>query len=94
MDRKHIKLSDIEIPQDIFTMEEKQRNELVLLVKTFLERILHREFGIRGNKKELLNKLIDSTIIVNEQEEKYVRNVILFNRENGGKEIKYKWNFN
>ena len=71
MDRKHIKLSDIEIPQDIFTMEEKQRNELVLLVKTFLERILHREFGIRGNKKELLNKLIDSTIIVNEQEEKY-----------------------
>ena len=69
--REHIKLADLEIPKDIWSLEEEDRRHIVLTVKKYMERLLFNQLGVRVNRNEFLKKLIDSTIIVNEAEEQY-----------------------
>ncbi len=69
--KKHIKLADIEIPKDIWSLNDEERKVIVLSVKKYMERILFTQLGVKINRNEFLKKLIDSTIIVNEAEEQY-----------------------
>jgi hypothetical protein len=69
--KNHIKLADFEIPKNIWTLNEDERKHIVSQVKTFMERLLFKELGVRVNRDEFLKKLIESSIIVNENEENY-----------------------
>jgi len=69
--KEHIKLADLEIPKDIWSLNDEEKRIIVLKVKTFLERLLYRELGVKINREEFLKKLIESTIIINETEENY-----------------------
>lgn len=68
---QHLKLADLEIPKDIWSMSDEDRREVTLSVKLFLEKLIRRQLGLRVNKKQFLKQLIESTIIVNEAEEQY-----------------------
>jgi len=69
--KNHIKLANLEIPKDIWSLSDEERKRIVTQVKTFMERLLFKELGVRVNRDEFLKKLIESTIIVNEAEEQY-----------------------
>ncbi len=68
---QHLKLADLEIPKDLWSMSDKERREITLTVKFFLEGLIKRQLGGRMNKQKFLKQLIESTIIVNEAEEQY-----------------------
>jgi len=69
--KNHIKLANLEIPKDIWSLSDEERKRIVTQVKIFMERLLFKELGVRVNRDEFLKKLIESTIIVNEAEEQY-----------------------
>lgn len=68
---QHLKLADIEIPKDLWKLKPEERTELVISVKTFLERLVNTQISKRADKKYFMKKLLESSIIVNEQEEQY-----------------------
>lgn len=68
---QHLKLADLEIPKDLWSMSDKERKEITLTVKFFLEGLIKRQLGVRVNKQKFLKQLIESTIIVNEEQQNY-----------------------
>jgi hypothetical protein len=69
--KKHIKLAEIEIPQDIWTFSKEEREELVLTVKDFLESLVNNQISKTADKKYFMKKLLESSIIVNEKDQQY-----------------------
>jgi len=69
--KNHIKIADLQIPKNIWELTEEERKELVITVKEFLETLVDRQIKDNTNKKVFMVKLLESTIIVNEQEEQY-----------------------
>jgi len=69
--KNHIKIADLQIPKNIWELTEEERKELVITVKEFLETLVDRQIKHNTNKKVFMVKLLESTIIVNEQEEQY-----------------------
>jgi len=69
--KNHIKIADLQIPKNIWGLTEEERKELVITVKEFLETLVDRQIKHNTNKKVFMVKLLESTIIVNEQEEQY-----------------------
>ena len=68
---RHIKIADLDIPKDIWSLSKEERSELVLSVKEFLEKLIDRQISKRADKKYFMKKLLESSIIVNEQDEQY-----------------------
>jgi hypothetical protein len=68
---RHIKLADLDIPKDIWNLSKEERSELVLTVKEFLEKLIDSQISKRADKKYFMKKLLESSIIVNEQDEQY-----------------------
>jgi hypothetical protein len=68
---QHLKLADLEIPKDLWSLSDDERKDITLSVKIFLERIVNRQLGIKVNKKFFMIKLLESTMILNEAEENY-----------------------
>jgi hypothetical protein len=68
---QHLKLADLEIPKDLWSMSDEKRREITLTVKFFLEGLIKRQLGVRVNKQKFLKQLIESTIIVNEEQQNY-----------------------
>jgi hypothetical protein len=68
---RHIKIADLDIPKDIWNLSKEEREELVLSVKQFLEKLIDRQISKRADKKYFMIKLLESSIIVNEQDEQY-----------------------
>ena len=68
---QHLKLANLEIPKDLWSMSDEKRREITLTVKFFLEGLIKRQLGVRVNKQKFLKQLIESTIIVNEEQQNY-----------------------
>jgi hypothetical protein len=68
---RHIKIADLDIPKDIWSLSKEERSELVLSVKEFLEKLIDRQISKRADKKYFMKKLLESSISVNEQDEQY-----------------------
>ena len=68
---KHIKVGEIEIPKDYWTLDLETKRELCeTLVDTLLV-VLDKQVRPDMNKLRVLDLLLISSIITNEQEENY-----------------------
>lgn len=68
---KSVKIGDLEIPTDYWSMDIQDRRELCLTIVdaivTLLDKLVHPEF----NRIAILNAILDSSIETNEKEENY-----------------------
>lgn len=71
METKSIKIGELEIPTDYWSLEQQNRRELCLTIVdaivTLLDKLVNPEF----NRIAILNAIIDSSIETNEKEENY-----------------------
>jgi hypothetical protein len=68
---KHVKLAEIEVPVDYFQYSNEKKYELCSTVMDAMLTILDRNISRKSDKKQVLNKLIESSIITNTAEENY-----------------------
>lgn len=67
----HIKVGEIEIPVDYWLLSEDDKVELSFLILDCMTTLLNENLHSHINKVRALDKLIDSSIITNLQEEQY-----------------------
>jgi len=67
----HIKVGEIEIPVDYWLLSEDDKVELSFLILDCMTTLLNEHLHSHINKVRALDKLIDSSIITNLQEEQY-----------------------
>lgn len=68
---KHIKLGDIEIPLDYWSMSEDEKSYLVLTLLDGMLTLLDKTINPEFDRLEVLTLLLDSSIITNEENEEY-----------------------
>lgn len=81
---KHVKVGEIEIPTDYWSMEEGDRTVFCLTLIDGMLTLLDKQIRPEFNRIDILVKLIDSSIMANEMEENYevcqvlkdIRNII------------------
>jgi len=81
---KHIKVGEIEIPKDYWSMEEGDRTVFCLTLIDGMLTLLDKQVRPDVNKKDVLDLLLKSSIMTNEFEENYevcqvlqdIRNII------------------
>lgn len=68
---KSVKVGELEIPSDYWSMDIQDRRELCLTIidaiVTLLDKLVHPEF----NRIAILNAILDSSIETNEKEENF-----------------------
>jgi hypothetical protein len=71
METKSVKIGDLEIPTDYWSMDKTDRRELCLTIVdailTLLDKLVNPEYC----RKSLINAIIDSSIETNVNEENY-----------------------
>jgi hypothetical protein len=67
----HIKIGEIEVPVKYWLLNEEEKIELCFLVLDCFTTLLHEHLNPNINKVKALDKLIDSSIITNIQDEQY-----------------------
>ena len=68
---KHIKVGEIEIPINYWSMSQEDRLELSLTLMEDMLIILHQTINSNVDKLELLDLLLISSIQTNEEKEEY-----------------------
>jgi len=68
---KSIKVGELEIPADYWTLSPTIKRELCLLIIDAIITVLHEQISPRLNKMDILEHLLDSSIQSNETEENY-----------------------
>lgn len=68
---KHIKVGEIDIPIDYWSMTDEERLELSLTLMEDMLIILHQTINSNVDKLELLDLLLVSSIQTNEENEEY-----------------------
>ena len=81
---KHIKVGEMEIPVDYWDLTEADKMDICLALMDSMLIILDKNLNTEINRMDVLDKLLQSSIMVNEAEENYeicevmqsIRNII------------------
>lgn len=68
---KRIPVGEIEIPINYWSISEEEKRELCNLIIDAFIKIIDKNINEEINRTMILHKLIESSIITNEEEEKY-----------------------
>lgn len=68
---KHVQLANIEIPKDVFYLDDYDKEQIIKELKLILTRVLNNQLRGKFDLNYFLNQVIDSTIQVNVEEENY-----------------------
>ena len=67
----HIKVGELEIPADYFKLDEEDKREICAFLLDTILNILDKELNPASEKNEILNFLLESSIMTNEMDETY-----------------------
>ena len=67
----HIKVGELEIPADYFSLDEEYKKELCLILVDAIITAIDKHVTPKLNRIEILDKMLDSSIQTNEQDENY-----------------------
>ncbi len=68
---EHIKVGELEIPLTYWEMTEQDKNDLCLTIMDSMLIILDKHLNEGLNRMDVLDKMLESSIMVNTQEEEY-----------------------
>lgn len=68
---KTIKVSEIEIPQDYFQLNDEEKEVICVEILNFMLTILDKQLKPEVNRMFALESLIESSIITNQEQELY-----------------------
>jgi len=68
---EHIKVGELEIPLTYWEMSEQDKNDLCLTIMDSMLIILDRNLNDGLNRMDILDKMLESSIMVNTQHEEY-----------------------
>lgn len=71
MKKQHVKIGEIEIPKDYWDMELETRKEICEELIDTLLRVLDKQLNPEVDRLEILDQLLVSSIVSNEQLENY-----------------------
>jgi hypothetical protein len=71
MKQKHIKIGELEVPASYFDMDEKDKEVVCLTILDGMLMLLDKNLKEGINRMDVLDKLLQSSILVNEAEEQY-----------------------
>jgi hypothetical protein len=67
----HVQVGEIEVPVNYFLLDEEDKKDLCMgFIETTLE-LLNRNMPVYISRVTILNKLLDSSIITNKENENY-----------------------
>lgn len=67
----HIKVGELEIPADYFSMDEEYKKELCLTLVDAIITAIDKHVSPKLDRMEILDKMLESSIQTNEEEENY-----------------------
>jgi len=67
----HKKIAELEIPEDYFELSPKDKETICLIIMNNLLTVIDKRFNPSLNRIDLMNKLLDSSIQTNINEETY-----------------------
>ena len=67
----HIKVGELEIPADYFKLPDEDKKEICSFLLDTILNILEKELSPMAEKKQVLNFLLESSIMTNEMDETY-----------------------
>jgi len=68
---KHIKVGELEIPESYWDMTEEDKEQLCLTIMDSMLTILDKTLNAEINRMDILDKMLESSIMVNESNEQY-----------------------
>lgn len=68
---EHIKVGELEIPLTYWEMSEQDKNDLCLTIMDSMLIILDKHLNEGLNRMDVLDKMLESSIMVNTQQEEY-----------------------
>jgi hypothetical protein len=68
---RHVKVGELEIPADYFSMDEEYKKELCLILVDAIITAIDKHVNPKLDRVEILDKMLDSSIQTNEQDENY-----------------------
>jgi ankyrin repeat protein len=68
---EHIKVGELEIPLTYWEMDEQDKNDLCLTIMDSMLIILDKHLNEGLNRIDVLDKMLESSIMVNTQTEEY-----------------------
>lgn len=67
----NIKVGELEIPADYFSMDEEYKKELCLTLVDAIITAIDKHVSPKLDRMEILDKMLDSSIQTNEEDENY-----------------------
>lgn len=71
MEKQSVKIGELEIPTDYWSLENEYKKELCLTIVDAIITLVDKQINPQFNRKAILNAIIDSSIETNEKEENY-----------------------
>jgi hypothetical protein len=68
---KHIKVGELQIPESYWDLTEEAKEQLCLTIMDSMLTILDKTLNVEINRFDILDKMLESSIIVNESNEEY-----------------------
>jgi hypothetical protein len=68
---KHIKVGELQIPESYWDLTEESKEQLCLTIMDSMLTILDKTLNVEINRFDILDKMLESSIIVNESNEEY-----------------------
>jgi hypothetical protein len=68
---RHKKIAELEIPEDYFELSPEDKETICMVIMDNLLRVIDKKFNPTLNRIDLMNKLLDSSIQTNINEETY-----------------------
>ena len=68
---KHIKVGELQIPESYWDLTEEAKDQLCLTILDSMLTILDKTLNVEINRFDILDKMLESSIMVNESNEEY-----------------------
>jgi hypothetical protein len=68
---KHIKVGELEVPIDYFSFNRNEKEQLCLQLMDAMLHVLDRELNQELDRVSVLDRVLESSIITNQDEENY-----------------------
>jgi 2C-methyl-D-erythritol 2,4-cyclodiphosphate synthase len=68
---KHVKLGELEIPADYFKMSKEDKDVLCNVIMDAMLTVLDKEIKSDLDRIEIFDKILESSIITNQEQEEY-----------------------
>ena len=68
---RHKKIAELEIPEDYFELSKEDKETICMVIMDNLLRVIDKNFNPSLSRIDLMNKLLDSSIQTNINEETY-----------------------